>query len=288
MSFSGLSAIIALFIFLAIPIALATLIVGRSSRFAHRKRQLIQNVIIAEYEPPANLTPAEIGYLFDSRFDKTEVVATLVDLEQRGLVSLSYSKVDGLHVEKIVVELPNDLKEHELYLLDNLGASSNLSLYSLKIINGFKSRVKKSLKNQGFIKPQNETVSYYAQRTLVAYFLITIPMFLWLMSGSDKSFGTAIMAFIFIFILSFPFLLGLALVAGFIYNNLVGQPGLWTDKLKSMWRELEGYRDFVEQVELDELQFESEDLKIRSKNKALPYAIALNLDTDWQRRFESH
>ncbi len=286
MSFSGFSAIIALFIFLAIPLAIVTLVVGRTSRFAHRKRQLIQNVIIAEYDPPAGLSPAEIGYLFDSRLDKTEVIATLVDLEQRGLVSLSNSKFDGLHVEKTVAELPSDLKEHELYVLDNLDANSNLSFYSLKIIGGFKTTIKKSLKNQGFIKPQNEVVSYYAQRTLVAYFLITTLIFLWLVSSSDGDYITAaIVSFIFIFILGFPFFLGLALVAGFIYNKLVGQPGLWTNKLKTMWRELEGYRDFVEQVELDELQFESEDLKMRSKNKALPYAIALNLNTDWQKRF---
>ena len=100
MSFEGFPAVIALFIFLAIPIGVATFIIGRTSRFAHRKRQLIQNVIIAEYEPPAHLSPAEIGYLFDSRFDNTEVVATLIDLEQRGLISISYNNFDGLHVEK--------------------------------------------------------------------------------------------------------------------------------------------------------------------------------------------
>ena len=144
MSFTGFSAIIALFIFLAIPLTFVTLVIGRTSRFTHRKKQLIQNVIIAEYDPPANLTPAEIGYLFDSRIDKTEVIATLVGLEQRSLVNLTYNKFDGLHVEKSVAQLPNDLRQHELYLLNNLGANSNLSLYSLKIINGFKASIKKS------------------------------------------------------------------------------------------------------------------------------------------------
>ena len=285
MSFSGFSAIIALFIFLGIPVVAITLIVGRTSRFAHRKKLLIQNVIIAEYDPPANLSPAEIGYLFDSRIDKTEVIATLVDLEQRGLVRLTYSKLDGLHVEKAVARLPDTLKEHEQYVLNSLDANMNLSFYSLKINADFKTCVEKSLINQGYIKTQNEVANYYAQRKIVAYFLITIPMFAWFIAGSDKSFGAAVMAFMVIFVLGFPFFLGLTLVANFIYNKLVGQPGLWTDKIKSMWRELEGYRDFVEQVELDELQFESEDLKIRTKNKALPYAIALNLNTDWQKRF---
>jgi hypothetical protein len=262
MSFSGFSAIVAIFILLAIPIAIATLIAGRTSRFAHRKKQLIQNVIIAEYDPPDKLTPAELGYLFDSRVNSTEIAATLVSMEQLGLVTLSFSALDGMHVQTTSSGLPEGLKEHELYLLSNLKADTNLSLFSLKIIHGFKAAIIKSLRTQGYIKSQRETVNYYAQRTVIAYLLITIIIFLWLISGADRSLSTAIGAFIFVFVIGFPFFLGLALIAGMIYNNLVGQPGIWTDKLKSIWKDVEGYRDFIEQVELDELQFESEDLKI--------------------------
>jgi hypothetical protein len=58
-----------------------------------------------------------------------------------------------------------------------------------------------------------------------------------------------------------------------------------TKKFKQIWPEIEGYRDYIRQVEVDELKFESEELKTSSKNKALPYAIALELNTEWQKRF---
>jgi hypothetical protein len=287
MSFSGFPAVIALFIFLAVPLSVIALFFGNLSRFAHRKRQLIQNVIVAEYEPPEDLSPAEIGYLFDSRIGKTELVATLVDLEQRGLVSISYSKLDGIHAETKTTQLPGRLKEHEQFLLNNLGTGSSISLMSLSTILGFKKCVIESLQKRGFIPDRGETIKYFAQRTFVAYFLITVPLFLWLVFTSNGGFISALILIIIIFVISFPFFLGLALVVGFIYNKLAGQPGMWTAKFKTVWPKLEGYRDFVQQVELDELRYESEDLKIRSKNKALAYAIALDLSTDWQKRFDA-
>jgi hypothetical protein len=283
MSLEGFPAVVALFIFLAIPISLATLIIGRTSRFAHRKKQLRQNTIIAEYEPPGHLSPAEIGYLFDSRLSKTELVATLVMLEQKGLADIS----DGTRIRKREVTPPKDLREHERYVLDSLGIDSNLSIFALTTLAGFKKSIKKSLSDQGYLKTPGEALRYYAKRTFIAYVLITIPVYLGLASTSKGNLFLIVFMFVFIFMISFPFFLGLALVAGFIYGKLVGQPGLWTQKLRTLWPQLQGYRDFIEKVELDELQFESKDLKERSKNKALPYAIALGLNTEWRERFHS-
>lgn len=89
-----------------------------------------------------------------------------------------------------------------------------------------------------------------------------------------------------IFVFFFPLFMCLALVAGTIYNNIVGQPGLWTEKLKTPWPQIEGFREYVRQVDLDEIQFESSKLKMVSKNKNLPYAIALGLNTEWESRFK--
>ncbi len=172
MHFEGFSAIIAIFVILAIPIGLITLVVGGSSRFAHRKKQLINNVIIAEYEPPDNLSPAEVGYLFDSRLGKTELLATLLSLEQRSLVTINYSDVDGLHVCKVDITPPKDFKEHENFILANLSPNQeDFAVFSLKSMFGFQRAIKKSLAKQGYIKPQNAIASYFAQRTLVAYLI---------------------------------------------------------------------------------------------------------------------
>lgn len=259
-----------------IPFLIMTAIAGRASRFAHRKKHLMQNVIVAEYAPPADLSPAEIGYLFDSRLTRLELKATLVDLEQRGLVKIVGSKGDDIAAERTAKPAPDNLKPHENYVLDSLSVKAS---FSLGMVNGFKSFVVQSLQEQGFVRPLKDIFIYYAKRTAAAYAFLVASFSLALLLMTDGSIVNILTAILGINMIAFPVLLIAALIIGWIYGRVVGQPGLWTPKLKAMWRELEGYRNYIEQVELNQIKFESKDLKIRSKNKALPYAIALNLDT---------
>jgi hypothetical protein len=55
--------------------------------------------------------------------------------------------------------------------------------------------------------------------------------------------------------------------------------------MKVIWPKLEGYKEYVKQVDLDQIQYESDELKIATKNTALPYAIIYGLKTDWENRF---
>lgn len=283
----GLPALIAIFITIAIPLGIFTFILANVSKFTRRKSKLSQNTIIAEYDPPENLSPAEMGYLFDSRLDKQELVATLIDLEQKGLLAFQKRSLEGM-----VINVSNrgqdkhNLRQYEKDLLDRIGAEANLSVYSLLNKSSFGYSIKKSLAAKGYIKSQREVINYLAQRTLVAYFLLTMPILIWTLFQANGEIMIMFLVMMFVFIMFFPFFFGLALITGYIYNKIVGQPGMWTDKLKKLWPELEGYREYVRQVELDELQFESKDLKIRSKNKTLPYAIALGLNTEWQDSFK--
>jgi hypothetical protein len=283
-SFSGFSAFVALFLFLFVPVALVSLIVSKTARFGYRRKQLFGAVIVTEYDPPAGLSPAEVGYLFDSNFGKRELIATLVSLEQRGLTEISNSKITGLRTS--TGQNPDtSLKKHEAYVLNNLPDSTNITAYYLQHGLGFKQSVKESLLKQGYVDNFNATINYPVRRTLIAYLMIvllTAVFFLW--GGDDV--GAWIVGLFVLNIVLFPVFLALGFVAGAIYGKTVGTPNLWTKKLKEIWPEIEGYREFVRQVELDNLQFESEKLKERSKNKALPYAIALNLNTEWQRRFQ--
>jgi hypothetical protein len=99
-NYEGFPAVVFLFLVLGIPIFIVALMAASSSRFKRRKNQLSQQSIKAEYDPPENLSPAEIGYLFDSRFGRAELVSTLLDLEQKGLIELTFRKVDGVRVAK--------------------------------------------------------------------------------------------------------------------------------------------------------------------------------------------
>jgi uncharacterized membrane protein len=287
MLWQNVHTIVILFAIFAIPVSLIAIIIGRASRFAHRKSMLAASTVIAQYDPPGNLGPAEMGYLFDSRIGKKELVATLIDLEQRGLVKIDDDSTEGIHISKLAVESNRPLKEHELSLLNSLTNDSNLSIFTLVNTEGFKASVKRSLTEQGYLKTSFEVVGYYALRLGIAYLVVTSPLILLLTHA--ENFVTFIILCIFIFILvfiiGFPLFLTLALLATFLYNKMVGQPGLFSSKLKQIWPAIEGYREFVRQVELGELQFESSELKIASQDKTMPYAIALGLNTEWQKRF---
>jgi hypothetical protein len=68
------------------------------------------------------------------------------------------------------------------------------------------------------------------------------------------------------------------------YQKIAGEPWLGTKKLKQVWSEIEGYRHFIEVVEADKLEFDSENTKGIVKNKTLPYAIALGFNTGWTKK----
>lgn len=242
-------------------------------------------LIIAEYEPPDGLSPAELGYLYDSRFNMTEIYATIISLEQRGLIEIVKGGVWGQEVMRTTKQPHDQLKKHEAYLLKQIPEDKPYHVYSLRYNLGFKRKVWESLTDQGYVKEQKNLIYFMANRTAVAYVSITAVLALLVASGSDTGKISGFLLFFAVFAIAFaPLILPLAIIASSMYDRVAGRHGFWTAKLKKIWPQIEGYRNYVEQVELDNLQFESAALKERSKNKVLPYAIALNLNTGWRKR----
>lgn len=286
-SADGWTAVLTLFIMAAIPIAILTYITSRIGRIGHRQKALFDNVIKAAYEPPEGLSPAEFGYLFDSRLAEAELLATLLAMEQKGYIGLTNDQVRGVIIHYNTPAARSELNAHETYLIDNLGAETPLAFFKLPHMRGFRQAVRNDLAAGGFVAGRRAFLRHLLGKTLLAYFIITgILWALMIWAAPDDRLGIAFVGFLFIYVIGFPFFLGLALIATWVGNVVSGQHGVWSPKLKQIWPDIEGYRQYIEMVELDELQFESEDLKQLSKNKALPYAVALGLNTDWKKRFE--
>lgn len=87
-----------------------------------------KQAIVAQYAPPTDLTPAEVGLLYDYKFEDREVTATLIDLAMRGFIAIH--KVDRKHLfgAYTVYEFELlredstvlDLKKHEQAVLNGL------------------------------------------------------------------------------------------------------------------------------------------------------------------------
>lgn len=108
---------------------------GRDRRFVARSlaedggatgaRPLLwRDTIVAEYEPPEGLRPAEVGLLIDESADTKDVTATIVDLAVRGHLTITDAPARGLFgrgdwtLERTVGR--DDLAEYERIIRDGL------------------------------------------------------------------------------------------------------------------------------------------------------------------------
>lgn len=84
--------------------------------------------IVAQYAPPTDLTPAEVGLLYDYKFEDREVTATLIDLAMRGFIAIHKVERKHLFGAYAVYEFELlredsavlDLKKHEQAVLNGL------------------------------------------------------------------------------------------------------------------------------------------------------------------------
>jgi len=275
--------LIVLFIILIIPVSIISFILSILHNKRIRQKHLSSSVVKAEYEPPGGLSPAEIGYLFDSRSGVRESTATILDLEQRGFIRINKT-TDGLFNIHRTDNSPTDLKPHEKLIIDSISALKNIDIEDSILLFGFNKAIRQSLKNSGFISPATNLIGYYLGKALVIYLSVNLVLFIWFMFLSKGDVVALLLSSFLVFILCFPIFFALALAAAYINNLIAGHSGILNKQSKKIWPEIEGYREYIRQVEIDEIRFESEELKIKSKNKALPYAVALGFNTKWHER----
>ncbi len=125
-----------------------------------RKKQ----IVVAQYEPPTEMTPAEVGHLEDDSSDMAEVTATLINLAVRGYLKITQQAKTGLGGifggnEYILTALkPVDgLSPVDAALFNAFFSTGNeVKLNDLKpsimasAITSFKASTKKSLEGKGF------------------------------------------------------------------------------------------------------------------------------------------
>jgi uncharacterized membrane protein len=283
-----------LYSFIYLPIKLAVIVVAHAKQKADKIRLLQQNVVIAEYEPPAKLTPAELGFLYDTKLNLAETFATITWLQQQGLVTID--EQDNQLIISNVKSHSESLKEFEKYILSQLARHQDQTI-TKKLLKRMNREVKKVGKNEyhiDFGRPQTimneqlEKQGYLVskkeqiKRSLFRLLFIITALFLLTLWAFKPDTVNETLAFLFFILFFSP---AYFVVAIFLYaaaTKVAGQPWLGSAKLKSIWPEIEGYKYFIKQVELDNLKFDSEQTKGIIKNKTLPYAIALGFNTGWQ------
>jgi uncharacterized membrane protein len=242
--------------------------------------------IATQYEPPAQMTPAELGTLIDGKPDMRDITASIVDLAVRGYLHIAeteqerffglFSNKDYTFTVKKDRGTWSELKRHERDLLDALFSDSatEVSLSDLKNkfykhLPGLRNELYGRLVSDGFYtgRPDRVRLLYIIGGVIVGL-AIGFPTS-WIM----LALGMQPVA---------------AIAAGILSGIIVVLFGWFMpSRTPRGTRELEkvlGFREFLSRVEGDRL-----DRMVKTPEmfeKYLPFAMALGVEDNWAKTFE--
>ena len=239
--------------------------------------------LVADYipEPPDDLAPGIVGTLLDEQADMEDIIATLVDLAQRKIISITEEKTGPFGVARDFIyryenrELP--VSSFEQLLLDSLFKLkgevrlSDLKNRFHKELPALKRALYEEVTKQGFFARSPEKVrnQYGCLGVCLLVLAGLAGMGVWtLFSGLT---GAAVLPGIGLAVTAFGFLL----LSRFMPRKTDAGAELaarW-QAFKSYLRDIDRYSDLEEQKEL--------------WDRWLPFAIAFGVDSQYIRKFEA-
>lgn len=243
--------------------------------------------VVVRYEPPAGLTPGEIGTLVDEKVDLRDITATVVDLAVRGFLRIGNEKksyliglitVDETTFERLPTPPKSSLTAHETLVLNALfSLGSTVSISDLKEkfykhIPGIKNALYNHLAAEDYFagSPDGVRNRYRIFGVLAGVCTMTLGVgWVWLQGGILPE-GMLL-----------PIVAGI-LTAVVFFGFAPAMPRR-TKKGVAMREWAVGFEEFVDRVESSQLEAD------RARNvyeTLLPYAMALGVAEQWSRRFE--
>jgi uncharacterized membrane protein len=244
--------------------------------------------IAAQYEPPDQLTPGEVGTLVDNSADMRDMTAAIVDLAVRGymvieehqrdrMLGLMHDKDYNFIVQKGRAEW-SKLKPHEQTLLEGLFTTGtvgeSVSMSSLENhfytnLPGIRSNIFASLVEDGYYvrRPDSVRSTYIAAGVVIGFLLI----FGGLKVAASQ--GMAPLTFVIAGILTG------AIICGFGWF----MPAHTEQGARALEGVL-GFEDFLVHVESD--RFNRTIKTPEMFEKFLPFAMALGVEKNWSKAFQ--
>jgi uncharacterized membrane protein len=249
-----------------------------------RGRDPRRQPVSVQYEPPAGLTPAEVGTLIDNSADMRDITATIVDLAVRGYLQIeeqTKERLLGLWSEKeYVFHLRNPkkegLKRHEKELLDSMfrGDRTRAKLSDLenkfyKDLPDIRERIFDALLQRRYYVSRPDTVRKAWVGGGLVFGIVLLVGLVMLSENLGMAPGTSILAAVLttLVIMIFGWFMPARTVQG-------------TRALEGVL----GFEEFLGRVESDRM-----DRMIHTPEmfeKYLPYAMALGVERKWAAAFE--
>jgi uncharacterized membrane protein len=248
--------------------------------------------IVVQYQPPDNLSPAEVGVLVDERADNIDIVATIIDLAVRGYLKIREIETEHLlffkRTDYEFIFLRDDssgLKEHERDVWDGLRVRTSLSnplkpvrLSELKghfhfYLGLAKSSLYRSLTNKGYFAedPSMVRTKYFAIGAAVGSAAFGLGIY-----GASSLFISPVAC--------------LSLILSGILTGIIiaafapAMPRKTVKGARALWHII-GFREFIQRVEKDRLErMLQEDPNLF--DRVLPYALVFGIADEWAAKFE--
>lgn len=287
-------------ILLAIPFVLLFPIIVKFLRHLRIKKQIRSKIFISLYESPLKLSPAEIGYLYDTKISENELVGTFFDLEYREFISISNSgdiKIINNNEENL-----NKFEKYIFSLIKDGWIKSINKQFNPIIYPTFSAMVREKLILSGYM--QRNLLSGFIKSVLKLTFSIYIGSIItfiiyWFASvfyyhAQNSAFSSyGILSFIilvfftmFISLIYWQYYIIAGVVLTLIFIKINGTNWISTKQLKNVWNDIEGYKFYIQQAQLNRLQYDSKETKQASNEKDFAYAVALGMNISWKNRFK--
>ena len=234
------------------------------------------------YEPPKDMTPAEVGALLEDSVHPRDITATLVDLAVKGYMKIEETESKALlfshrdytfHSLKAESE-PNALEAHERVMLNHMFPAGETQIRLSELRNKFyvaipsiKSDILAELKSKGMysVDPDSAHAYVLAGAVLTALPFVILQLLSW---GSIlDSIGLLFAAGI------------IALIIVILFARIMPAKSLKGVRTKV---EILGLQEFITRVDADRLKRMPPD----TFEKILPYAMALGIENRWGKAFE--
>lgn len=239
----------------------------------------IEKTIIAQYEPPNSLRPAEVNLVINQEVKSKDVSATLIDLAVRGYIKIREIKKSGIFgkddYELIKLKEFNgeDLHDYERRLLKSIfGMSDKMKISGLE--NKFYSKLPIITKK---IYPGISNYKYFTSNpqkvrkkwlaiggTIIALGIFSF-IFLSSLSGSLSVFSISVLISGIFFIVFGPFM-----------------PKRTKKGTEAYWHAL-GFKEYINTAEKHRVEFQEKE---NIFERYLPYAMIFGLAEKWAKAFE--
>ncbi|MGZ4787172.1 MAG: DUF2207 domain-containing protein [Terriglobales bacterium] len=237
--------------------------------------------IVPRYDPPARLTPAEVGLLVDDSLDPRDVTGTIIDLAVRKYVRLEQCTPDeGVEFtgQDFILRLLRpmedwkELQPHEQTVLFHTfygGEWTKLSSLTLRfyaVVPVLRAQLCARLRLRGFywVDPERAPLLRLFNVGVLCGILYLFQVF-------------GVFRFAESWLLSALAIAASALIVHFLGRHLTAK----TLKGMRAYRDIRGFREFLDSVERDRLERLPADLFER----CLPYAMALGVEHHWADAF---